>query len=67
MKAERVRTVRELTIWAIHKGKTNAEALACILKLHPRSTITLATINYVRNQIRQTDKTVMSDRAAKRR
>lgn len=65
-KIDRVPSAREMTVAGIHKGKSNADIVAAIRKAHPRSTITAATVNYVRNQIRQGDKSVKSDRAVRK-
>lgn len=66
MTTKRKRTARELTIWGIHRGMTNADIAARVKKDHPRSPITAATVNYVRNEIRKGDKSVKSDRAVRR-
>jgi hypothetical protein len=58
---------REVIIAAIKRGATNEEALTTAVKKHPRTTISPATVNYLRNQLRKTHpKTVKSDREARR-
>lgn len=66
IKKTRIMSVRELTIWGIHSGKTNVEIVTLVLKKHPHSAITAATVNYTRNQVRRGDKSVKSDRQARR-
>jgi hypothetical protein len=66
MKTKRPRTARELTIWGIHRGMSNAEIAARIKREHPRSPTTAATVNYIRNEIRKGDKSVKSDRAVRK-
>jgi len=51
----------------LRTGLTNEEILAAVRKKHPKSEMTLATINYLRNQIRKTDKTVPNNRVARRK
>lgn len=67
MTAKRKRTARELTIWAIHRGETNAEIARRVKLAHPKSPlVTPATVNYIRNEIRKADKSVRSDRTIRR-
>lgn len=66
MTTKRIRTAREMTIWALHKGESNVAIVARVKKAHPHSTITAATVNYIRNQIRQDDKSMKSDRAVRK-
>jgi anaerobic glycerol-3-phosphate dehydrogenase len=60
-------TMHEIIGTEIRKGKSNAEALAAAKAAHPYSKMSEATVNYIRNQLRKKDKTIKSDRAAKRR
>ena len=64
--SKRIRTARELVIWALHRNEDNATILARVKKAHPKSPMTLATINFIRNSVRKTDNTVASERALKR-
>jgi len=67
MTKRRIRTAREMTIWAIHKGESNAVIAARVRKAHPNSPlVTAATVNYVRNEIRKADKSVKSDRIVRK-
>ena len=66
VKKTRLMSVRELVVWGIHNDHTNSEVVALVLKKHPHSTITAATVNYTRNQIRRKDKSVKSDRRARK-
>jgi anaerobic glycerol-3-phosphate dehydrogenase len=60
-------TMTQILKSAIKRGKSNAEALAEAKKEHPYSKMSEATVNYLRNQLRRTDKKIQSDRAAKRK
>jgi len=56
---------REIIIAAIKRGRSNEEALAAARKKFPNTTTTLATVNWIRNQVRKTHPAVKSDRAAR--
>lgn len=66
IKKTRIMSVREIIVWGINNEWTNSEILELCLKKHPHSTITAATVNYTRNQIRRKDKSIKSDRATRR-
>lgn len=66
IKKTRIMSVRELVIWGLHHYRSNAEIVALCKRKHPNSTITAATVNYTRNQVRRTNKDIKSDRQAKR-
>ena len=66
IKKTRVMSVREIIVWGINNDWTNAEIVALALKRHPHSTLTAATVNYTRNQIRRGNKAIKSDRATRR-
>lgn len=57
----------KIIIAQIKKGRTNAEALAAARKVHPRTTYSLASVNYYRNGLRAKGVKVPSDREARRR
>lgn len=67
IKKTRIMSVRELTIWGIHREYSNAEIVALVMRKHPHSQITAATVNYTRNQIRRGDKSVKSNSRITRR
>lgn len=48
-------------------GRTNAEVLDNVRAIHPHTKLSLATINWHRNQLRRTNKKIPSDRQARRR
>ena len=66
IKKTRIMSVREIIVFGIHNDWTNSEIVAHALKRHPHSTLTAATVNYTRNQIRRKDKRIKSDRATRR-
>jgi hypothetical protein len=51
----------------IKRGATNAEALAAAKKVHPRTQLSLASVNWYRNRLREEGAKVPSDREARRR
>lgn len=51
-------TMHELVKKAIKSGKSNTDALEFAKREHPYSKMTLATVNYLRNQMRKTDRTI---------
>lgn len=64
MKTESVNTmIRRF----IKRGLTNLEVLDRVKEDHPRSKVSLPTINLYRNQLREKDKGIPSDRQARRR
>ena len=65
MKSKTEKTAREIIMSAIKRGRTNDEALAAAIKAHPKTTTTLATVNWLRNQIRRKHPTVQTDRATR--
>ncbi|WP_027521732.1 hypothetical protein [Bradyrhizobium sp. Ec3.3] len=62
-----MKSVAEIVIAALKRGKTNAEALAAAKKAHPYTTMSLPTVNWYRNRLRAEGAKVPSDREAKRR
>lgn len=60
------RSPESLATAAIKRGKTNQEALAAVRKHYPSTRLSLATINYYRNNIRRTFAEVKSDRECAR-
>jgi len=66
IKKTRIMTTRELTIWGINNDRSNAEVVALVLKKHPHSQITAATVNWTRNQVRRKNKAIKSDRVTRR-
>jgi succinate dehydrogenase flavin-adding protein (antitoxin of CptAB toxin-antitoxin module) len=69
MSTNNVGTMLERIKYAIRRGMTNADALAYAKAEHPYSTMTLATVNYTRNEMRRKDKSkkIISNREAERR
>ena len=65
-KTKKVKSGREIVIWALHRGKSNSEILTRVLKEHPKSPMTLATINFIRNGVRKDSPNVKSERALRR-
>ena len=50
----------------LRDGLTNEEILKEVRLKHPKSQMTLATVNYMRNQVRKSDKSIPNNRVAKR-
>ena len=50
---------------AFKAGKTNAEALALYKQKHPRSTYSVATVNWLRNQLRKEGRDIPTERQAR--
>lgn len=48
-------TTLEVLVKAFKAHKNNAAALAAVLKVHPHSRMTLATVNWYRNRYRKDD------------
>jgi hypothetical protein len=46
---------------AFKRKRDNAEVLAAVLKAHPYSKMTLATVNWYRNKMRKTDDSIPSE------
>lgn len=61
-----MKTVAEMTKHLIRKGHGNVAVAREVRKKHPYSTITAATVNYVRNDLRKTDKSIKSDTAVRK-
>lgn len=66
IKKTRIMTVREIIVFGLNNDWTNAEIVAHALKRHPNSPLTIATVNYTRNQMRRKDKAIKSDRATRK-
>lgn len=64
--AKRIPTSREMIVKGLHEGKSNADIAARVKKTHPRSPVSAATVNYIRNEIRKGDKSMKSDRAVRK-
>lgn len=63
----RVPSAREIVIKGFHDGESNADISRRVVRAHPASPlVTPATINYLRNEIRKSDKSVKSDRTIRR-
>lgn len=60
------RSPESIATAAIKRGKTNQEALAAVRRLYPASRLSLATINYYRNNLRRGHPHVLSDRECTR-
>lgn len=61
------RTPDSLLDAALKRGLSNAEALEAVRKHYPHTRLTLATVNYHRNQLRRTNSKIKSDRQASKR
>lgn len=62
-----MRSAAEVVVAALKRGKTNAEALAAARRAHPRTTMSLPTVNWYRNRLRSEGAKVPTDREAKRK
>jgi hypothetical protein len=47
---------------AFKRKRNNAQALAAVVKAHPYSKMTLATVNWYRNKMRRTDASIPLER-----
>jgi hypothetical protein len=56
IKKTRIMSVREIIVWGINQEWSNAEIVALAKKKHPHSTLTAATVNYTRNQLKRSKK-----------
>lgn len=63
----KVQTSYEIVVSGLKRGKTNADVLARVMKVHPKSTMGLATVNWYRCRLREQGFAVGSDREAKRK
>lgn len=43
------------------RKRNNAQALAAVVRAHPRTTMTLASVNWYRNRMRKDDATIPSE------
>ena len=59
--------VGEVAMEAIKAGKTNEEALAAVQKAIPGSKTSLASINWYRNNMRKTDKSIPTSRELRKK
>lgn len=67
-KKPKTKTVAQIAIAGLKRGKTNADVLASVRKAHPHSTISLATVNWYRNRLRDKKGTkIASDRETRRK
>jgi hypothetical protein len=57
----REKTTLEIMAGAFKRKRDNAEVLAAVLKAHPYSKMTLATVNWYRNKMRKTDDSIPSE------
>jgi len=57
----RVKTTLEIMRSAFKRKRNNAETLAAVMRAHPRSKLTLATVNWHRNQLRREDPTIPTE------
>jgi len=65
---KKTRTVREIIIASLKCGRINAEVLTAVKKVHPRTTYSLASINWYRNRLRSEEgMTIPSERECRRR
>lgn len=55
------KTTLEILTAQFKRKRNNAQALAAVLKLHPRSKMTPATVNWYRNQMRRKDPAIPSE------
>jgi len=58
---KRVKSTIQIMQSAFKRKRNNAETLAAVLRAHPRSKMTLATVNWHRNQMRRDDKSIPSE------
>lgn len=58
---KRVKTTLEILTAQFKRKRNNAQALAAVLKLHPHSKMTPATVNWYRNRMRKNDETIPSE------
>lgn len=56
-----MKTTPAILAAAFKRKRTNAQALAAVMRLHPRTAMTLATVNWYRNRMRAKDKTIPSE------
>jgi hypothetical protein len=57
----RTKTTLEILAAEFKRKRNNSQVLAAVVKAHPRTTMTLATVNWYRNRMRKTDKTIPSE------
>lgn len=66
-KVKNTKTAREIILASLKRGATNAATLERVRKVHPRTTLGLATVNWYRSRLRSAGKKIPSDRAARRK
>lgn len=57
----RVKSTHEILRSQFKRKRNNAQALAAVLKAHPHSTMTPATVNWYRNRMRKEDDSIPSE------
>lgn len=59
--ATKTPTTPAILLKALKAKKTNAQALAIVEKLHPRTKMTIATVNWYRNRFRRAGETIPTE------
>ncbi|MET3995874.1 hypothetical protein ABID65_007546 [Bradyrhizobium sp. S3.9.2] len=62
-----MKTAADIIVSALKRGKTNAEALAAAKHAHPRTTLSLPSVNWYRNRLQAEGAKVPTEREARRR
>lgn len=64
---KKMKSAAQIIMNKIKRGATNLEALDAARKVHPRTTISLPSVNWYRNRLRDQGRDVPNDREARRR
>jgi hypothetical protein len=62
--AKKTKTVNQIIAAGVKRGQTNPEILKAVVKAHPYTTMSLATVNWTRNQLRKLNPNLPSNRNA---